>query len=1045
MTIYYYPGTAVNGFSSLYGGATLTNNLECTFTGGFEAVGVQPSSPPVSGATISVNIWSPGPASVSLLVQDSSFSYHVGAAVNLVAGNNALTMVVPAGITVITVGFQANNYTGTLLLSNLGWATANVVTVTNPGSGAGNVGSPVSEQISAMDSAAGQTLTFTASGLPAGLSISSSGLITGTPTTAGTSTVTVTATDTTSAFGSTTFSFAVAAARTVTVANPGSQALVVGTAFSLQVSATDSVSGTPLTFTASGLPAGLSISSSGLVTGTPTTAGTSTPTVTATDPTTAHGSASFSLVVASAVTGSGSISGGFSTAAVGPYELQVNEFNSGAALVLGYSNPPAAFTVSNSAVSVATNGEPAAYSSFFSGNHWGTISPVDPFPLKVSAITAGQVTTSVAGTLIGSGSWDYAYDIWFVPTPTGTQTGTDFEMMVWLNHEGSVQPAGSVVASGVTIGGNVYNVWWSGTTLTYAFATGVTSVANLDLFPLIQYAVSAGYLNSSWYLIDVECGFELWQGGTGLKVNSFSVSVGSPAPPPPANTVTVANPGSQAATVGTPYSLALSATDSASGKTISFTAAGLPPGLAISSNGVISGTPSAAASASVSVTATDNTGAFGITSFAMTVSAASGGGSGTNPPPSGASVTVDFRTPANGGPSQMPIDPLGAGLVITEFGGNPVPVVSNNGGWKQTLAALAPGHCRCSIAWYGGNPGYGAGGSSRTPGSATALIQAIQSVGAIPLVSYNGDSTDNGGLTAANGAALVVAMSALGVKYFSVGNEPEVSGPTPAFGSIIPAMAGAASGVVIGAPAAAFWDTGLLESVVGISGLRSMSYHAYDALDSAGSDNGGGGYFNTSQYFNQTGTMRGFQGGLFYGVEEFNANSNAGSSATMAFTTSVKNTLWVADVLGQLLSSGAHGTVYGDSNSGLSVISDGSGGLPSFGTPMPAYWGIGIWTGMNGQFKRWSANAVSCTTTFPNTSISAYACDNGKIVLVNKDTVAHAVTIAMGGKTSGTYNVNATQGSPPTAIRQIVTGAAYSGSEITYTVPANTAVSIDVT
>jgi hypothetical protein len=84
---------------------------------------------------------------------------------------------------------------------------------------------------------------------------------------------------------------------TVTVGNPGSQTSTVGTAVSLQVTATDSASGQSLTYTASGLPAGLSINSSGLITGTPSTAGTSTATVTATDATGASGSAGFSWTV----------------------------------------------------------------------------------------------------------------------------------------------------------------------------------------------------------------------------------------------------------------------------------------------------------------------------------------------------------------------------------------------------------------------------------------------------------------------------------------------------------------------------------------------------------------------------------------------------------------------------------------------------------------------------------------------------------------------------------------------------------------------------
>jgi hypothetical protein len=90
-----------------------------------------------------------------------------------------------------------------------GSGTGNTVTVTNPGNKTAIVGTMVSLQISATDSATGQTLSYSAAGLPAGLSISASGLITGTPTTAGPYSVTVTARDTTGASGSAAFTWTV--------------------------------------------------------------------------------------------------------------------------------------------------------------------------------------------------------------------------------------------------------------------------------------------------------------------------------------------------------------------------------------------------------------------------------------------------------------------------------------------------------------------------------------------------------------------------------------------------------------------------------------------------------------------------------------------------------------------------------------------------------------------------------------------------------------------------------------------------------------------
>ena len=104
--------------------------------------------------------------------------------------------------------------------------------------------------------------------------------------------------------GTAAFTSGTTTGNTVTVTNPGSQSTVTGSTASLQISATDSASAT-LTYSASGLPTGLSISSStGLISGTASTAGTYAVTVTATDSTGASGSASFTWTVSTSGGGS---------------------------------------------------------------------------------------------------------------------------------------------------------------------------------------------------------------------------------------------------------------------------------------------------------------------------------------------------------------------------------------------------------------------------------------------------------------------------------------------------------------------------------------------------------------------------------------------------------------------------------------------------------------------------------------------------------------------------------------------------------------------
>ncbi|RKT12272.1 ricin-type beta-trefoil lectin protein [Streptomyces sp. 1114.5] len=98
------------------------------------------------------------------------------------------------------------------------------------------------------------------------------------------------------------------ATETVVFAGPGDQSSTVGRAASVQLSATDSA-GKPLTFTATGLPAGLTVSPAGLISGTPTGPGVSKVTVTATSGT-ARASTTFTWSVTPALTGTHTLTTG---------------------------------------------------------------------------------------------------------------------------------------------------------------------------------------------------------------------------------------------------------------------------------------------------------------------------------------------------------------------------------------------------------------------------------------------------------------------------------------------------------------------------------------------------------------------------------------------------------------------------------------------------------------------------------------------------------------------------------------------------------------
>ena len=262
------------------------------------------------------------------------------------------------------------------------------------------------------------------------------------------------------------------------------------------------------------------------------------------------------------------------------------------------------FSMSNSSIANSTYGAPGGYAAIYKGCHWGVCTPGSGFPVKVSDITPGRVTTSWSTVQPGgSNDYDVAYDIWFNQTPTtkGQPNGT--ELMIWLNHNGGVQPFGAKTASNVSIGGRKYDVWYGNqgwNTVSYTMTPGTTSISNFDIRPLIEDAVSRGWISPSWYLIDVEAGFEVWQGGQGLATKSFSVDVnGHPAPVQNPTTSTATPSSSAPMSTATPSSSApMSTASPSSSATPSSSASPLTPSATPSSSTspMASATPSSSAS-----------------------------------------------------------------------------------------------------------------------------------------------------------------------------------------------------------------------------------------------------------------------------------------------------------------------------------------------------------------------------------------------------------------------------------------------------------------
>ncbi len=494
--------------------------------------------------------------------------------------------------------------------------------ITSPGTASGTIGTPFGAgyTVTATNSPTG----FSGTNLPPGLSVTpGTGVVTGTPSSAGTFNATVSATNANATPGTKAVTFTIFPAIPV-ITSGGAVSGTTGTAITpYQITATNS----PTTFTAPGLPAGLSINATGLISGIPSVVGTFNITVSAanTNPTAGTKTVTFTIVPPSPVITSSNTASGQTgvvlspnyviTATNSPTSFAATGLPPGLTLNTGtgvISGTPTTLGLFNVALS-ATNANPTP----------GTLALTFNITLGPPVITSGGTASGAVASVFAG----YQITASNGPLTSGGYGATGLPGGLSVNASGLI--------SGTPTVAGVFNV---GVTATNATST---SVAKTVVFTIAQFApvitssatangqtgvpfsyqitanngTSAGFsftgalppgltLNTSTGLIS---GTPTAVGtftptliasngaGNGSQVTTFNITLG-----PPVITSAVSTSGSLA----TPFSYQITATNSPT----TFNATGLPPGLSVNASGLVSGTPTSQGTFTATISAQNGTG-----------------------------------------------------------------------------------------------------------------------------------------------------------------------------------------------------------------------------------------------------------------------------------------------------------------------------------------------------------------------------------------------------------------------------------------------------
>ncbi|AIY41596.1 Fibronectin type III domain protein [Collimonas arenae] len=485
---------------------------------------------------------------------------------------------------------------GTITFTVTVLPAASPITVTPATLPAPSIGNAYSQSLSASGGVAPYTYSLSSGSLPAGLSISAAGLISGTPTAAGAFTFTVGVLDSTTPTAlSTTKTYSMTVAVPTMVLAPASPpAGTISLPYSQQMSTTGGTA--PYSYAIQvglgTLPPGLTLSPSGLISGTPTTAGSST----------------FSLKYTDSTSGTGPFSQAQNVTIV---------INASPVIVITPTVLPAATVAAAFSQSLSASGGTAPYT----------------FAISAGALPAG-LTLSSAGLLSGTptagGTFNFTVRGTDQSSFSGTQAYTLTVNAPTIAITPTTLPAATVataysqtaVASGGTAG------------YTYAISAGALP-AGVTLSgggTISGTPTAGGTFNFTVRATDSSTGT-----GPYIGARAYSMTVNAP-------TIAITPVSLPAMTVASSFTQNLTASGGIASYTYTVSAGALPNGLTLAANGTLSGTPTVSGPFNFTVTATDSsTGSgpyTGSRAYSVNVSAGL--------PVTGAvSVTVAYGSSAN--------------------------------------------------------------------------------------------------------------------------------------------------------------------------------------------------------------------------------------------------------------------------------------------------------------------------------------------------------------------------------------------------------------